>query len=334
MKPRRHLTGAVALALSLSITGSSLVSAQDPSDAGDADLGHEFSMGYTTSYLADVAHRLGYLDQLSGATFEQFDFGALAVQLIVAGQLVGGSATALVPLARAASNGLDYRIVYVEDTIPTALVVQPGIASVADLKGKTVSASAGSIMEYQLDQQLASAGLGRGDVRYIDLGPAEAKAAFQEGQLDGILTFEPFTTQLVSEGATNLASLPVYDVSYFRTDFIAEHPELVEAYVCGLDQVAQTFASDPAAIYAVLTEATGQELAVVETAFPLDAFAQPASASVDWLDPADSPLVTQLGDLNKVQVADGSAPSELTAEQVTALVEPSFAKVAADGGCR
>lgn len=80
-----------------------------------------------------------------------------------------------------------------------ALVARPGIAKVADLKGRAIAAGPiGSATYFELAWLLSKSGLSIHDVRVFNLEPQPATAAFAAGagDLDATLSAEPFLSQL------------------------------------------------------------------------------------------------------------------------------------------
>ena len=66
------------------------------------------------------------------------------------------------------------------------------IRSVAELKGKKVALNKGSNVHYLLVQALAEAGLKYSDIQPVYLPPADARAAFERGNLDAWVIWDPF----------------------------------------------------------------------------------------------------------------------------------------------
>ena len=66
------------------------------------------------------------------------------------------------------------------------------IKTVADLKGKKVALNKGSNVHYLLVRALEQAGLGWRDIRPVYLAPADARAAFQSGNVDAWVIWDPY----------------------------------------------------------------------------------------------------------------------------------------------
>jgi len=117
------------------------------------------------------------------------------------------------------------------------VIVGPAIASVADLKGRSVGVEEGTVDHFLLLLGLAEAGLSSDDVTIQPLATDAAASAFAAGQLDAVGVFAPFTTKaLEREGAKALftsADFPgsIPDHLVLRGEFVEENPEEVQALV-------------------------------------------------------------------------------------------------------
>ncbi len=69
------------------------------------------------------------------------------------------------------------------------------VRSVADLRGKRVAVAKGSSAHGQLLQTLSAAGMTLDDVDVTFLAPADAFAAFGQGEVDAWATWDPYTAQ-------------------------------------------------------------------------------------------------------------------------------------------
>jgi sulfonate transport system substrate-binding protein len=67
-----------------------------------------------------------------------------------------------------------------------------GIRSVAELKGKKIALNKGSNVHYLLVRALEQAGLAWTDIQPVYLPPADARAAFQSGNVDAWVIWDPY----------------------------------------------------------------------------------------------------------------------------------------------
>src|SRR2546421_7938555 len=118
------------------------------------------------------------------------------------------------------------------------MVVRNGIARIADLKGKTVAASApGTAPYFTLAWMLKKNGLTVKDVRVATLEPGPAAQAFIAGQNDAAMTYEPYLSGVRDKPeagkiiATTLDYPMVMDTFGCTPKFISEQPRLVQAMV-------------------------------------------------------------------------------------------------------
>ena len=85
--------------------------------------------------------------------------------------------------------GLRTRVIAAYGTSPTFLVARngSGIESIADLKGKKISASLGTILQLSLASILERQGLTAKDVQVFDLITADQISAIQSGDIDAVV---------------------------------------------------------------------------------------------------------------------------------------------------
>ena len=132
------------------------------------------------------------------------------------------------------------------------LVVQPGINSIKDLKGKKIAVTLNSGAEITLYYLLKEAGLALSDVRVVPMPPNEMVAAFSNKNIDAYCVWEPAFSdgQKAVPGSKVLATdkdTPIYrkfktasapDVVVIRKDVVDKYPDtakkLVAAYFKGV----------------------------------------------------------------------------------------------------
>ena len=130
------------------------------------------------------------------------------------------------------------------------MVVKPGIAKIADLKGKTVAASApGTAPYFGLAWMLKKNGLSIKDVKVVNLEPQAAAAAFVAGNadLDAGMTYEPYLSTVRAKPeagkiiATTLDYPMVMDTFGCAPKFLADNPKaakaLADAYFDAVDMI-------------------------------------------------------------------------------------------------
>jgi NitT/TauT family transport system substrate-binding protein len=130
------------------------------------------------------------------------------------------------------------------------MVVKPGVQKIADLKGKTVAASApGTAPYFTLAWFLKKNGLSVKDVTVVNLEPQAAANAMIAGtaQLDAAMTYEPYLSAVRAKPeagriiATTLDYPMVMDTFGCTPKFLAENPKaakgLADAYFDAVEMI-------------------------------------------------------------------------------------------------
>jgi NitT/TauT family transport system substrate-binding protein len=134
------------------------------------------------------------------------------------------------------------------------MVVKPNIASIKDLKGKTVAASApGTAPYFTLAWMLKKNGLSVKDVNVVNLEPQAAANAMIAGtaNLDAAMTYEPYLSAVREKPdagkiiATTLDYPMVMDTFGCTPKFLAENPKAAKALADGYFDAVAMIQSDP-----------------------------------------------------------------------------------------
>jgi NitT/TauT family transport system substrate-binding protein len=117
------------------------------------------------------------------------------------------------------------------------VVAKKEIKTVADLKGKTVAFSEGSVSQFYLNVLLTKAGLKESDLTPVNMAAPEAGAAFVAGKVDAAVTWEPWLSRGKKTDfghvMTDSSSTPglITDVIITTKEFVAQKPKEVQAVV-------------------------------------------------------------------------------------------------------
>lgn len=134
------------------------------------------------------------------------------------------------------------------------MVVKPGIASIKDLKGKTVAASApGTAPYFTLAWMLAKNGLSVKDVNVVNLEPQAAANAIiaGAGNLDAAMTYEPYLSAVRAKPeagkiiATTLDYPMIMDTFGCAPKFLADNPKAAKALADGYFDAVAMIKADP-----------------------------------------------------------------------------------------
>ena len=141
------------------------------------------------------------------------------------------------------------------------MVVKPSIAKIADLKGKTVAASApGTAPYFTLAWMLKKNGLSVKDVKVVNLEPQAAASAMIAGNqdIDAAMTYEPYLGAVRAKPeagkiiATTLDYPMIMDTFGCTTKFLADNPKAAQALADSYFQALEMIKADPAKAFAIM----------------------------------------------------------------------------------
>jgi NitT/TauT family transport system substrate-binding protein len=133
-----------------------------------------------------------------------------------------------------------------------------GIHAVADLKGKKIGIPRNTIAEFYLGRFLELNGMSIQDVSLVDVPPPQSMDAITGGDLDGIIAWEPYSSQLRVKLTDRAVAMPVqsnqpgYGAIAARNDWISGHPEIVKRFLKSLAQAEEYLNLNPTAAKAIL----------------------------------------------------------------------------------
>ena len=242
--------------------------------------------------------------------------------------------------AFAQSQGAAIRIIAGATSGGAFLVVEPGIAGAADLRGKKLATpQLGNTQDVALRTWLADNGLstdttGGGDVSILPQENAQTLQTFTDGQIDGAWVPEPWATRLVQDGGGTVlvdeATLwpeGKYVTTHLivRTDYLAAHADIIQALLAGHIDATDFVNGNPAEAQALVNhgieKVTGSTIAddVLSAAwenleFTVDPIASSLTTSaqhaeqVGLLEPLDLTGIYDLSALNQLLTTAGKEP--------------------------
>jgi len=138
-------------------------------------------------------------------------------------------------------------------------VVKNDIASIKDIKGKTVAASApGTSPYFVLAWMLKKNGLSVKDVTVVNMEPGPAAQAFIAGQNDAAMTYEPYLSSVRAAPqagkiiATTLDYPAVMDTFGCTPKFLADNPKAAKAFADSYFEALDMIAKDQAKAYEIM----------------------------------------------------------------------------------
>jgi NitT/TauT family transport system substrate-binding protein len=155
-------------------------------------------------------------------------------------QGIDGMVISLDELFGLAVDGLQPRIILVVDVSHGADVVvgRRGMRTMHDLKGKSVAVESGALGAFVLSRALALNGMQASDVNVVHLESNEQPRAFEKGQVDGAVTFDPYRAQFLRVGAKTLfdsTQIPgeIVDLLAVRATVVEKRPKAIQALLTG-----------------------------------------------------------------------------------------------------
>ena len=179
--------------------------------------------GYEPLYLAEG---FGWLPPQ--ARLVSFSNASDSIQQLRSRQIDGACLT-LDEVLRARAEGIPLTVALVFDESVGADVVlaRPDIRSLKDLRGKRIaleqSAVGNVVLHYLLERMEAD----RASLQLVDLPPDRHLAAWQAGEIDAAISYEPFASHLVRAGAQR-----IFDSRHFPgviLDVLAVHSEQIKS---------------------------------------------------------------------------------------------------------
>lgn len=284
-------------------------------------------------------------DELAKATgweieWRKFDAGTDVIAAMASGDVVlselGSS-----PIAIGASSGLEIQLIAYSDVIGKAesLIARNGsnIASVADLKGKTVGVPIGSTAHYSLMGALQHEGLSETDVNIVGMKPDDIAAAWGQGTIDAAWIWQPVQSEILKTGTLVIGAdqtaewgFPTYDGWVVNKAFAEANTDKVVAFLKAVDKVNGMYLANPSAWTAdsaevkALASATGADPAQVPGILEGFTFLPIADQTGEaWLGSA-APKIKVTAEFLK-----GAGRIDATLDDYSGFVNPAYAAAAA-----
>lgn len=158
-----------------------------------------------------------------------------------------------------------------------------GIETVEDLKGKKVGVTRGTAWQLSFDQALELYGMTEADVEVVNLTLADLWEALALGQVDAIENTLPNLGNNIQEvvdgnvkfviDARDYEELDTHGYGLIRTEYLEEHPEVVQAFVNAWYRASLYAEENPDILKSEVSY--GEEL--YDYVYP-----EGANASIDW----------------------------------------------------
>jgi NitT/TauT family transport system substrate-binding protein len=141
-----------------------------------------------------------------------------------------------------------------------AIVAKKGIETIRDLKGKTIGLTKETYLEYLLSISLARTALTLHDVTIVDMPGEKTVEEFIKGNVDAIVTWEPFVTEAINKGSGrrlfDTSEIPgiMPGVCAFHKSFIEKRPEDIQAYVNVWHKTTRFIKENPKEAFGIIAD--------------------------------------------------------------------------------
>lgn len=137
------------------------------------------------------------------------------------------------------------------------------IATVADLKGRTVAFEEGSVSQFFVNALLRRAGLTQDDIKMVNMTATDAGVAFAANRVDAAVTWEPHLSQGASKDHGKIlvssSETPglIVDVVAVLESTAKEHEAELKAFVRAWDRALGFIESNPDEAYTIMANGVG-----------------------------------------------------------------------------
>ena len=246
----------------------------------------QFTIGYQKFGTLIILKSRGDLDKRLAAhgvtvKWAEFPSGVQILEGMNGGSVDFGISGETPPIFAQAAAGSQIRYVAYEPAAPAGegiLVPKNStLKTLADLKGKRIAVARGSNSHYLLIQALKKAGLTPDDVSIAYLKPADANAAFVQGDVDAWSIWDYYLAAAQAQSGARLLAPGdglIDNHAFFlaSSNAVAQYPAVVQATleeVAKVDQWAKQHPDDAAAL---LAKQVGIDAGILKTAIQRSGF--------------------------------------------------------------
>lgn len=195
----------------------------------------------------------------------EFPSGLTLLQALDIGQIsFGNSGNVGCIFQQAAGGHIDYIAAQPSGPKSEGILVKAtsSIRTLADLRGKKVGYAKGSSSHDLIAAALEKAGVKLADIDSISLGAADAAFAYDSGDIDAWVIWDPYFTIAQKRTPSRVLAYtgdikPSSGFLLANSGFAAAQPELVREYIDGSKEAAAWAKSHPAEVTSALSAATG-----------------------------------------------------------------------------
>ena len=264
MKKLRYFTTLVVV-----LFGMVSLSACDDAPGTALRIGTNVWPGYEPIYLA---RDLGYVDDRT-FVLRQFPSATDSIRAFRNG-VIDIAALTLDEALLLVENGHDIRVILVADISEGADVIvgHSRFNRLTDMRNQRVGVESNALGTFVLTRALQKNGMTLSDIQPVYLTLDESEKAFAEGRIDGVVTFEPYRTRLLREGAKELFTskeIPgeIVDVFVVRQSLLKSRHDAITAFTTAWFKALTYLKTKPVEAAKLLAQRLKLEPAEVSASF-------------------------------------------------------------------
>ncbi len=237
------------------------------------------------------------------------------------------------------AQGLKSTAVLVNDNSAgnDAMLAQPGITSVKQLKGKKVATELGTVDHFLMLKALEANGLTEKDVKFVNIKVQDCPAAMLSKQVDAAVVWEPSLSKILKDvkGSKKIfdsSDVPgaIPDLLVFKSEVVEKRPEDIQKIVNAWYQAIDWWRGNPAEAVKIMAAKTDTPVADYEAFIKgTRIFSAPQAAAA--MEKSDKPTSLYVSGKS---VAEFLVKAKQIPEvpDYAAAIEPKFTKAALDAG--
>jgi NitT/TauT family transport system substrate-binding protein len=146
-----------------------------------------------------------------------------------------------------------------------------GIEDISDLKGKNIGVPRNTIAEFYLARFLELNGRNIEELSIVDIQPPQSVETITSGSIDGVVSWEPFTSQIRARLADNAVAWSIqssqagYGIIIGRNDWIDRYPDVINRFLKSLAQSENYLIENPEAAKAIVQKRMNYDNAFIDT---------------------------------------------------------------------
>jgi ABC-type nitrate/sulfonate/bicarbonate transport system substrate-binding protein len=228
-------------------------------------------------YVAD--HKGFFIDHGLRVVIKGYDSGVTAIDGMLRGEADIAEAAEF-PFVRAILGKEEIRLIACNDKFENDYIVgrkDRGITRVSDLKGKRIGVAIKTINEFYLGRFLTLSGIDLKDVALVDIKPAEFVKAVITGDVDGLITWQPYIYRIQKELSEVVvwpaqSSQPVFGVLVCSRGWLVEHTDTVRRFLKSLRDAEDYLTRHPDKAMGIVQRRLNYDDAYIASVWPQHRF--------------------------------------------------------------